>query len=125
MNSRVKEIRKNAGLSQSDFGIQIGVSRDAIANIECGRVEMKDLIVKSICREFNVNEEWLRTGTGEPYVKLETNDIVAKAAAMLGRHDPLFEAIIEVYSRLDDVDKAVLMRTAEDLVNTYNAKKKE
>lgn len=68
MKNRFKQIRESYNLSQREFGERIGVSRDVISNIEYGRVAPKDLIVKQVCKEYNVNEEWLRTGNGSPYL---------------------------------------------------------
>ena len=62
MHERIKQVRIEAGLSQRDFGARIGVSRDTIASIESNRIEIKDVFVKAICREFQVRESWLRTG---------------------------------------------------------------
>ncbi len=64
MNDRIKRIRKNAELSQTNFGAKLGVSRDVINNIENGRVEPKPLIIKHICSVFGISEHWLRTGEG-------------------------------------------------------------
>lgn len=123
MNERIKEIRKNLELNQTEFGNKIGVKQGSVAAYEAGTRMPLDSVILSICREFNVNEHWLRTGEGEPYIKLQSNDIVAKAAALLGTHDPLFESIIEVYSKLDEIDKKVLIKITEDLIDTYRAKK--
>ena len=67
MKDRIKSVRKYSSMTQSEFGEKIGVSRDVIANIEYGRVEPSQVITKSICREFDVNEQWLRTGEGEMF----------------------------------------------------------
>lgn len=64
MNERVKEVRKTLGLTQAEFGNRLGLTRDAIANIECGRTEVKDIVAKSICREFSISLEWLTYGKG-------------------------------------------------------------
>ena len=74
VNIRIENIRKHLGLSRAAFGKKIGVSGDVINNLERGRVEIKDHIIKLICNEFNVNEEWLRNGTGDMFV--EVNDDV-------------------------------------------------
>lgn len=123
MNERIKQIRKHFDLNQTDFGNKIGVKQGSVAAYESGSRIPLDSVVLSICREFNVNEHWLRTGEGEPYEQLQMDDTVAKAAALLGRHDPLFESIIEVYSKLNDSNKEVLLHVMEDLVNTYHSKK--
>ena len=67
MGERVKELRKALGLSGEKFGEKIGVTRSAISDIERGRNGLSDSNILAICREFNVNEEWLRTGTGEMF----------------------------------------------------------
>lgn len=77
MNERVKDVRKHFMLSQAEFGNRIGVSRDTVANIEGGRIDIKDLIVKAICREFSVSEEWLRTGTGDMFADLSRTEQLA------------------------------------------------
>lgn len=67
MGERVKELRKALGLSGEKFGEKIGVTRSAISDIERGRNGLSDSNILAICREFNVNEEWLRSGTGEMF----------------------------------------------------------
>lgn len=62
MNERIKQLRKELGLTLEKFGEKIGVSRSAMGNIENGVRGVTDQMFKSICREFNVREEWLRTG---------------------------------------------------------------
>lgn len=69
MNERLRLIRENIGISRAAFGQQIGVSGDVINNLERGRVEIKEHILKLICSEFSVNEAWLRTGSGEMFMK--------------------------------------------------------
>ncbi|WP_243099024.1 helix-turn-helix domain-containing protein [Clostridium sp. AF22-10] len=69
MNERVKAVRKheNVNLSQEAFGNRIGLTKAAISKIEKGVSKMSEQTILSICREFNVNEEWLRTGSGDMF----------------------------------------------------------
>lgn len=67
MNDRIKELRKELGLSGEKFGERIGVKKAAISKIESGVVGLSDSNILAICREFNVNEDWLRYGTGEMF----------------------------------------------------------
>lgn len=69
MHERIKLLRETVGLSQAAFGQRIGVSRDVINNLERGRVEIKDHIVKLICAEYKTSETWLRDGTGPMYTE--------------------------------------------------------
>ena len=65
MKDRIREIRKSAGLNQTEFGKKVGVSISAVQKWESGENVVSDAVVKLICREFSVNENWLRTGEGE------------------------------------------------------------
>ena len=65
MKERVKELRKKLGLTLEKFGEKLGVTKQTVSRIENGVNSITDQMFKSICREFNVNEEWLRNGTGE------------------------------------------------------------
>lgn len=64
LNERIKKIRTALNLNQTDFGKKIGVKQTTIAGYESGARQPLDTVIASICREFNVNEEWLRTGAG-------------------------------------------------------------
>lgn len=64
MNERLKELRNKLNLTQEEFGKKIGSARNTIANYETGNRNPSNAIITSICREFNVNEAWLRTGEG-------------------------------------------------------------
>lgn len=64
MNNRIKEIRIKLGMNQSDFSSRIGIGQSGLSAIEKGIRNATDRIINDICREFNVNEDWLRTGAG-------------------------------------------------------------
>ena len=75
MKDRIKQLRKALELTQQEFADKIGVKRNSFANYETGRNTPIDAIIVSMCREFNVNEEWLRTGKGEMFNKMDSTDI--------------------------------------------------
>jgi transcriptional regulator with XRE-family HTH domain len=64
LNNRIKEVRKKIGLSQEEFGKRLSITKASISRIESGINNPSDQTIKLICSEFNVNEEWLRTGAG-------------------------------------------------------------
>lgn len=65
MNKRLRELRVRLQLSQEEFGKKIGIeSRAHISLLESGKRNITDRIITDICREFSVNEDWLRTGAG-------------------------------------------------------------
>lgn len=67
MNERIRVLRKTLGLTLKKAGERLGVSESAMSNIEKGNRNVTDQMFVSICREFNVNENWLRNGEGEMF----------------------------------------------------------
>ena len=116
MNTRIKEIRKKDGSSQEKFGKVIGVSRDTIANIEAGRIEIKDIFITSICREFSINEEWLRTGKGEMYKPIE-DKLSYYVSEITDGDDDFIKDLILAYMDLDEDSKKALRLLAENMLN--------
>lgn len=74
MGERVKELRKVLGLSGEKFGEKIGLKRNSLSQIETGKNNLSEQNILAICREFNVNEEWLRTGTGEMFKDMSLDE---------------------------------------------------
>lgn len=66
----MKEARKSLNLTLEKFGEHLGVRKTAISKIENGENNLTEQMLKSICREFNISEEWLRDGTGDMFVDL-------------------------------------------------------
>ena len=64
LGERIREVRKSLKMTMDQFGERIGVTKSTISNIENGNRNATEHMIKSICREFEVNEEWLRTGAG-------------------------------------------------------------
>lgn len=125
MNERIKELRKALKLTQQEFADRLNIKRGAIANYEVGRNEPIDAVISLICKEFNVNEEWLRDGTGEMFRTEEENNIIAKATMLLGEKDPLFEAFIDTYNKLTPKNRELLYQFMTDFSQSLADKKKE
>lgn len=70
MKNRIRTIRKNAGMTQQQFAERLGISRNTVATYETSPRVPIDAVLVSICREFGVREEWLRTGQGDIYMEL-------------------------------------------------------
>lgn len=81
MKGRIKYLRSVLNLTQQEFADRIGIKRNSLANYETGRNTPINAIIVSICREFNVNETWLRYGVGDIF----TSDIFSGAGEMPAR----------------------------------------
>lgn len=119
MNDRIKKIREYYRLTQDEFGKHIGSARNTIANYESGNRSPSNSVVLSICREFNVNEEWLRTGEGEMFVKMDKeSELMAWAGSVLGGVDDSFKKrFVKMLSELDERDWETLEKIALKLYN--------
>lgn len=117
MNERVRELRKTLGMTLDKFGERLGIKKAAVSKIEKGENALTDSNIKSICREFNVNEFWLRDGTGEMFQKLERKEEIAKLATDLfkGEKDSFKERLIMALARLDEREWELLEQIAEKL----------
>lgn len=67
---RVREIRKALNLTLERFGVKLGVKKSAISDIESGRNSLTDQMTRSICREYNINYDWLMSEEGEMFTDL-------------------------------------------------------
>lgn len=81
MKERIKKLRKALSMTQQQFAARIGVKQNTVATYEIGRNDPNDTVVTLICREFNVREEWLRSGEGDMFnPEPQTNYDVLKGA---------------------------------------------
>lgn len=127
MNERIKKLRKELGLSGEKFGEHIGVGKTAISRIENGSNNVTDQMFKSICREFNVNSDWLRTGEGEMF-NLPEDETAALVSELLDESSPVYDlvlSIVKTYQKLDVASKEVLDHTVLELFNNMQAKTKK
>lgn len=118
MNERIKMIRNNAKLTQQDFADRIGIKRNTVALYESGNCGVSDAVIKLICREFSVHEQWLRTGEGEMY-DLPEDRTAAIVADLLDRNSPTYDLILNVldrYQQLDPVSREVIDRFIDSLL---------
>lgn len=104
MNERIKELRNALGLTLDKFGEKIGVKKAAVSRWENGD-NIADRMILSICREFNVSEEWLRNGTGEMFVQRDKLQVISEFAAdLIKEPDSVKARLFEALAKLDDKD---------------------
>lgn len=111
MNERLKIIRQELGLSQESFGKSINLSRSHIASLENGLRELTDRTISDICRIYNVNENWLRTGKDKMFLQLDREDELAKWAGSLvnpNNDNAFMKKFVHILSKLDVDDWKVL-----------------
>lgn len=111
---RIKYIRTDLKLSQESFGETIGVSRDVVNNLERGRVEIKEYMLKLISKIHNVNYFWLTEEIGEPY--LSPPPILVVQAIEKYELDDMDQTIIEEYVKLEPEARKVIKTLIENIM---------
>lgn len=101
---RLREIRKTLNLTLEKFGEKLGVGKTAISKLEKGENSITDQMMLSICREYNVNENWLRTGEGEMFIKMTRNDEISQFVGQLmaTEDDSFKKRLISALAVLDE-----------------------
>lgn len=113
MNNRIKQIRRKAELTQTQFGERIGLQQNSIARIEAGTRVPSEVVIKAICREFHIRREWLMHGEG-PMTDPTYSKTLDKVARRYSESRTL-RAILDVYAELDDASRAMFERYIERL----------
>ena len=110
MKDRIKKIRKELDLTQQKFADRIGVKRNTVGQWECGINPLTDQTISSICREFNVNENWLRTGKGEMFIKQTRDEQIASFVGSIqsSEDDSFKKRFISMLSSLGESEWEVL-----------------
>lgn len=102
---RVKEIRKNLGLTLEKFGEKVGVTKQTVSRIENGVNNLTEQMTKSICREFGVDYIWLTSGDGEMFVETDDDFFERIDRIMAGENETrknMFKALL--YASDDDIE---------------------
>lgn len=121
---RIKILRKTLKLSQAAFGEKLGVTRDVINNIENNRLakpEQKSSLIKLMCREFSVNENWLLYGTESMFIKHDTFslDVFAKENGAT----PLDIEVVKAYFELDQTVRTQILHHFIKRLSSVDEKK--
>ena len=103
---RVKEIRKSLKMTMEQFGEKLGVTKQTVSRIESGVNNLTEQMQKSICREFNVNSEWLSTGCGEMFS--DVPETILDALCKQFELDDFDRGLISEYLKLSARDRQVL-----------------
>lgn len=119
---RIKEVRKSLGLTLEKFGECIGVTRAAMSNLENGHRNLTEQMTKSICREFNVSDEWLRTGEGEMFLPVNRKTKIEKLTNQLlsEESDSFKNRLVSVLADLTENEWEFLEKKAMQLCGIDN-----
>lgn len=117
MNERIALVRKSLGLTQEKFAEQVGLSRNFMWMIESDTRVPSDRTVSDICREFNVNETWLRTGEGEMFNQITRSEKITSFLTEITEDegDDFKRRFVEMLAELEPEDWKLLERMAEKL----------
>lgn len=119
INERIRFLRKTElEMTQQDFSSKLNISRSNMGNIETGEVTVTDRVISSICKEFNVNEEWLRNGVGEIFQPMTRREKISRfAGELLKEEEESFKVrLIEILAQLDESEWEVLEGIAKKAI---------
>lgn len=115
IGERIREYRKLKNMSMAEFGERLGISGQAISQIELGKTNINERIIKTICSEFNISREWLETGEGEmELLPLDDDAVLIAELVQLGEGHAtkeIVKALLKLYLSLSD-DKKNIIDTA-------------
>ncbi len=100
LGERIKQVRKALNLTQREFGEHIGMKQNSVAQVEMGRNTSEQTIL-TICRVFNVNEDWLRNGKGNEMFKRKPSNLLDELAKEFNIGE-FGRTVIEKMLRLDE-----------------------
>ena len=126
MNERIKKVRKELNLTQAQFAQRIGSTQNTLANYEIGRRNPSGSVINNICKEFNVNENWLRSGEGEMFSQMSRDEETMKFVAQILSDDdrPLKSTFLNVVAKIINDDRCYELIESELLKIINEVKKK-
>ena len=104
MNERIKDIRNALKMTQQEFAERIKIKRNTVATYEMGRSIPSDSAIALICKEFSVNEDWLRNGNGEMFIPVSKSEQISKmiSEVLKSDEDSFKRRLINALANLDD-----------------------
>ncbi len=119
MNERIKNLRKSLNMTQEEFSKRIGLSRNFIAQVEIGTKTPSERTISDICREFEVNDEWLRNGTGEMRIQKSKDEEIGEMLGEIQRsgEDSFKHRLVAALAKLDESEWDVLEKLVDSIAN--------
>ena len=118
MKDRIKAVRKAAGLTQQEFAESLGLKQNTVATYEIGRLLPSDRTITDICRNYSVNETWLRTGAGEIFRPRSREDEIASfmTGLLSGEGTEFQRRLVSVLARLSTEEWAKIEQKAREIL---------
>lgn len=123
IGERLKWLRKDQKLTQQVFADKLSLKRNTVGGYEIGTVTMSDRTIGDVCSKFAVNETWLRTGEGEPYIQLSRQAEIARIISAAMKASPEREALICALANATDDQILVIHDMIMAYAAEYSAKK--
>lgn len=127
MDKRLRQLRKTLDLTQQEFAERLGVKRNGIAKYETGVNTPSAAVISLICREFNVNEDWLRSGEGDMFLPFK-DEVAEMVSRLLEISNPFYDLILDMmvsFDELDDKGKQAICDYTALLAERMTKRKKE
>lgn len=126
VNQRIRELRRELGISQDAFAARIGMTRGAITNIELNKLEPKELLIPLICKEFGCDEIWIRTGEGTMFRERSWKEEVAKyfgeVLSSQGAGAEMQKMILEFFTKIPQDMWNELGEKAKEVLDNHREK---
>lgn len=110
LGQRLESLIKTIGIKKGDFAEKVGFSQAYISMIigNAQRVP-SDRFFESVKREFNVNIDWLKNGTGDMFI-VDDPDFTPLEKELITKYNllPLSERKV-----IDDIVDALLLKTTK------------
>jgi len=94
INRRIKQLREKIGLNQREFSNLLSLSGGYIAGVEINYRKVNDRLIKLIISQFGVNEEWLRFGTGEMFIRKKTDEKSVRILSLFNDLPPHYQDVV-------------------------------
>lgn len=118
IGDRIKSVRNTLNLTQQAFSERLGLKRNTIGSYEINAGVPSDRTISDICREFGVNEVWLRTGEGEPFQEETRQEQIMRFATQTVKgSDEFRKAFVSMLAKMDADDWENLEKLFDNLAN--------
>lgn len=117
MKDRIQTIIAAKKIKKVDFARRLNISQAFVSELCSGAKSPSDRTISDICREFDVNENWLRTGEGDMFIPITRSQEVAHFVGdvLKGEKDTFKRRFVAMLARLDESDWEVLEKMVEEM----------